>query len=467
MSDVVLDAMAAIVGAGNAHGSGSDAFAAGAARFAMIAGAAPRYAALVQPGDSKELAAVVAEARSRKLGLLLSYNGSDVGARLIGDHDSLILDLSRMNRILEVDPVNACARVEPGVSFADLAAHLAREGHPLLVDSERDPAGSLVGSIFAKGIGHTPYADHALMQCGGEFVLPDGSLVRTGMGAMPESPTWPLYKFSLGPYADGLAIQSGAVIPTQVGIWLMGKPPAQRLFAFDIAGEADIAGVLEALRPLKINNLLAGTITITHQAFDKARASTAGGRGAWRLFGACYGLPRLVELGMAAVNGTLAGIEGVRAVDDTALGRDPVWREQAALMAGGVGESAPRFTGGGGDAAARITFVAAIEGAAAPGMMAVAQAVTRAHELPLLAEFALCGRSLFQTVHLPYKRGQAPGFARVAACAGQLIDQMGTAGFGLASESFELSRLADEALGTGPLHTLQDRVLAAVGGATA
>ncbi|MFX8645010.1 hypothetical protein ABTM18_19855, partial [Acinetobacter baumannii] len=83
-------------------------------------------------------------------------------------------------------------------------------------------------------MGFTPYADHALVQCGGEFVLPDGALVRTGMGAMPESRTWNVYKFALGPFSDGLAIQSGGMIPTQIGIWLMGKPPAIQPFAFDL-----------------------------------------------------------------------------------------------------------------------------------------------------------------------------------------------------------------------------------------
>lgn len=40
----------------------------------------------------------------------------------------MLLELSRMNRILAVDAPSGFALVEPGVSHAQLAAHLAEKG---------------------------------------------------------------------------------------------------------------------------------------------------------------------------------------------------------------------------------------------------------------------------------------------------------------------------------------------------
>lgn len=463
MSNFSIELVGRIVGSGNVAAPGSDALRQVAVRYGGIAGARTNFVGLARPANGEELSALVKQARQDKLALLTLYNASDVGASLSGDGDCLVLDLSRMNRILEVNPDYAFAQVEAGVSFADLARHLAAEKLPLLVDAERDPNASIAGSIFSKGMGFTPYADHALVQCGGEYVLPDGGLVRTGMGALPESRTWNVYKFALGPFSDGLAIQSAGMIPTRVGIWLMGKPPAIQPFAFDLKDGDTLAAALEFLRPLKLNNMLGGSVSITHKPFDAARASVAPERGEWRLFGALYGLPATVALIAPMIDGGLGQITGCTKLEPAALGNDPVWREQLALMSGTPGPGAPRFAKSSDSAAARLTFVAPIEGEAAIAMMKRAGATLDAHKAPLLAELSLCGRSLFQTLYLPYEPAGAPGVGAVADCAKQLITDMGGAGYGLASESLELSRLATELLVSSPLGQLQKRAIAVLG----
>ena len=58
-------------------------------------------------------------------------------------------------------------------------------------------------------------------QCGMEVVLPNGDLMRTGMGAMPGNRAWHVYKRSLGPTLDQLFMQSNYGIVTKMGVWLM------------------------------------------------------------------------------------------------------------------------------------------------------------------------------------------------------------------------------------------------------
>ena len=117
---------------------------------------------------------------------------------------SVVLDLKRMNRILEVDERNAYALVEPGVSYFDLYRHIAERGLKLWIDCPDPGWGSVIGNALDHGVGYTmnPYRDHWGAQCGLEAVLGDGTLVRTGMGALPGSRTWQQFKYGYGPHLD-------------------------------------------------------------------------------------------------------------------------------------------------------------------------------------------------------------------------------------------------------------------------
>ena len=89
------------------------------------------------------------------------------------------------------------------------------------------------------------------MQCGMEVVLPNGELVRTGMGAMPGNNTWQLFKYGFGPYVDGMFSQSNFGIVTKMGIWLMPEPPGYRPYMIIFQREEDLEQVVEILRPLQ------------------------------------------------------------------------------------------------------------------------------------------------------------------------------------------------------------------------
>jgi 4-cresol dehydrogenase (hydroxylating) len=43
-----------------------------------------------------------------------------------------------------------------------------------------------------------------MFQCGMEVCLPDGRLMRTGMGSIKGSTAWQAFKWGYGPYLDGL-----------------------------------------------------------------------------------------------------------------------------------------------------------------------------------------------------------------------------------------------------------------------
>ena len=141
---------------------------------------------------------------------------------------SVVLDLKRMNKILDVNEDQAYALVEPGVSYFDLYRHIREKGLKLWIDCPDPGWGSLIGNALDHGAGRTPlpYRDHFGAHCGMEVVLGTGELVRTGMGAMPTAKTWQHFQYGAGPWVDGLFSQSNLGIVTKMGFWLLPEPQA-------------------------------------------------------------------------------------------------------------------------------------------------------------------------------------------------------------------------------------------------
>src|SRR5688500_12797603 len=71
------------------------------------------------------------------------------------------------------------------------------------------------------------YRDHFQAHCGLEAVLPNGEVVRTGMGALPGAKTWAEYRYGFGPTVDGLFAQGNLGIVTKMGFHLF---PAQEAY---------------------------------------------------------------------------------------------------------------------------------------------------------------------------------------------------------------------------------------------
>ena len=99
-----------------------------------------------------------------------------------------------MNRVIEVNEEYAYAVVEPGVSFFDLYEYIQEKGYDLWPSCPALGWGSVLGNTLERGFGYTPAGEHSQQQCGMEVVLPNGDIVRTGMGAMKGSPMGPLFK---------------------------------------------------------------------------------------------------------------------------------------------------------------------------------------------------------------------------------------------------------------------------------
>ena len=105
--------------------------------------------------------------------------------------------------------------------------------------------------------------DHFAAQCGMEVVLPNGELLRTGMGALPGAETWQQYSYGFGPYLDGIFTQSSLGIVTKMGIWLMPEPEAYRRATVSIPDATALPALVEETNYLMNSQTVQGTLRLS------------------------------------------------------------------------------------------------------------------------------------------------------------------------------------------------------------
>jgi (+)-pinoresinol hydroxylase len=218
--------------------------------------------AAVAPESVEQVQAIVRIANRYKVPLYPISTGRNLGygGSAPAYSGSVVLDLKRMNRILDVNEGNASVLVEPGVSYFDLYRHLQERKSKLWIDVPDPGWGSLIGNALDRGGGYTmpQYRNHFDAHCGMEVVLPNGELMRTGMGAMPGAETWQQYKSGYGPWIDGMFSQSNFGVVTKMGFWMMPEPEAFLKGTASVQRYADLVPLVDILNSLENNKIFNG-----------------------------------------------------------------------------------------------------------------------------------------------------------------------------------------------------------------
>lgn len=288
--------------------------------------------AVLRPQSTEEVVGLVKIASAFHLPLYPISRGKNWGygdacAALEGQ---VIVDLGRMNRILEVDPTLAYAVIEPGVTQRQLSEYLREHHIPLWMDcTGAGPDTSLVGNILERGFGHSPYGNRFQTISGMEIVLANGQVLNTGFGHYENAKTTHLYPYGVGPYLDGLFTQSNLGIVTRLGLWLMPASECVNYFLCFIEHHEDVAPVIDKLRPLRMNGNLRSVVHIANDLRMISGGCTyplerAGGRiplptelrlklraeagvGAWTVTGALHGTKAQVSAARSALGKALKG----------------------------------------------------------------------------------------------------------------------------------------------------------------
>lgn len=364
----------------------------------------------------------------------------------------VVLDLKRMNRILEVDADLGTCLIEPGVTYQQLKDYLDDNNIPLWIDVPTvGPIASPVGNTLDRGVGYTPYGEHFTFQCGMEVVLPNAEILRTGMGSIEGSTAWQAFKWGYGPYVDGLFTQSNFGIVTKMGMWLMPRPPVYKPFMIRHDNMADVPKIIEAMRPLRVSSLVANCnlmmsasyqlamfkrrneIVPDGQPLDDAsvkKAAKANGLGMWNTYFALYGTEQTVAAIEPIIRAQLTA-SGGEVLTAAEMGDNPWFHHHATLMEGGlnldeIGLLRWRGAGGG---LAWFAPVAAAKGAEAEGQTKLAREILDKHGFDYTAAYAIGWRDLHHIIALLYDKSDPEQEKKADACYQDLVTTFGKKGW--------------------------------------
>ncbi|KAK0621842.1 hypothetical protein B0T17DRAFT_618235 [Bombardia bombarda] len=323
--------------------------------------------AVVYPSSTEEVQAIVLWANKYRvpifpisMGRNLGYGGAAPRVR-----GSVTIDLGRrMSAILDINPEDYTCLLEPGVSFYALYEALQARGYShMWIDTPDLGGGSVVGNTVDRGVGYTPYGDHWAAHSGLEVVLPTGEVIRTGMGALPGNNTWQTFPYGFGPYSDGIFSQSNFGIVTKMGMTLMPNPGGYESFMYTFPHEADLAPLIDIIRPLRIGNILENVAQLRHvtQAIaalgqprsdffpggdddggalsdDVVHAAAtkhlAVGDHTWAYYGMSYGPDHIRKHKLALVDAEFRKIPGAKKVDPATLPADDYYFARDRIAAG-------------------------------------------------------------------------------------------------------------------------------------
>jgi len=141
-----------------------------------------RPLAVVLPSSTEEVARVVRVCRELGVDFVPRGAGTGLSGGALATPDSILIECSRMDRVLEVDAEGRLAIVQPGVVNADLSAAVAHHDLFYAPDPSSQQACTIGGNVAENSGGpHTlkygTTTNHVLAL---EMVLPDGEIRRFG-----------------------------------------------------------------------------------------------------------------------------------------------------------------------------------------------------------------------------------------------------------------------------------------------
>ncbi len=180
---------------------------------------------VVLPNSTEEVQAIVKLANKKMIPLSPMGGGLTLSGLTIPINGGIVIDMKRMEKIIEINELNRYALIEAGVTTGKLLSYLNKhydDLEPPIPDAP--PSATVAGNLLIHGSGYLSqrYGDHGAMINGIEVVLPNGKVCKLGSCALSD------YWFGRGPIPDfiGMFISSFGTmgIITKLSVQLFPKP---------------------------------------------------------------------------------------------------------------------------------------------------------------------------------------------------------------------------------------------------
>ncbi|WP_371360940.1 FAD-binding oxidoreductase [Sporomusa malonica] len=165
-----------------------------------------------------------------------------------GKPDGLTIDLSKLDKIIEIDAANLVATVGPGVKLGELSGQLAKQGLRFIPADTPFYHSKTVGQLFYEGCSNPSslkygYTKHFLM--GSEIVLPTGELLKTGGKTVKNVTGYDFTRFFNAPYTD-------FGITAKFLLKLLPLPETRTAIAVTFAGFEELMAFVKDLKASRI-----------------------------------------------------------------------------------------------------------------------------------------------------------------------------------------------------------------------
>ncbi len=156
--------------------------------------------AAVWATNTGQVSEILKLANREKFAVVARGAGTDLAGLVVPVKGGVVIDLGRMNRIIEINIEDRVAVVQPGVVYADLERKLAPHGFFFPPDPGSGKVCTLGGNVAtnAGGIKGTKYGTTKDYVLALEVVLPDGRVLHTGSRCMKSVSGYDLTKLFVG-----------------------------------------------------------------------------------------------------------------------------------------------------------------------------------------------------------------------------------------------------------------------------
>lgn len=288
---------------------------------------------VLRPRDEGEVRRIVATANDQRIPLYPFSTGLNwgLGSKLPVVDGCVLVDLSRMDRIVEVSEAFAYAILEPGVTQAQLAAHL-EEHHPGLTLNLTGSFAftSIVGNVLERGDGAHARVDDLL---GVRGILGDGTPFEAGGVWAHVGTGEPSHhsRYTAGPDLVGLFGQSNLGIVTRMAFRLIPKPERRWLF-WGIAPDAELESVIDGfarfarqgvIDPGSVNVGYANRFVQAEHALRGEVGGPAEAQEVWNFYALVPGTARVADAALEDLRAALAPLCLASGAFRSDLGGDP------------------------------------------------------------------------------------------------------------------------------------------------
>ncbi len=209
--------------------------------------------AIVQPANKEEVAAILKLAGREKFPVYTRGSGTNLSAGTVPAQGGVVLFTGRMNKIVEVDPENWTAVVEPGAIVSELNAAVEKYGLIYPPDPGTVTTATIGGTVAENsgGLRGLKYGVTKHYVTGVEVVLADGSIAEYG-GRTVKAPGYDMVMLFTG--------SEGTLgVLTKITVRLVPAPATRRSM---IATFAALPGAGRSIAEIISNKIIPATLEI-------------------------------------------------------------------------------------------------------------------------------------------------------------------------------------------------------------